>query len=330
MGVENAVLISGSLIGARELIAELGADADAVAREAGLPARVFEDPELFVQARRIIDYLELAAVACRRADFGLLHARRLPLGMLGPGWMIMRAADTVEEALTDFVRLYGLYTDAGSLRAERAGDGLWLASSFLPVGRFGTTQAVNLTLGCICLFVRENLPRRWQPRRVELRQVPDDPAPFVAFFGPGVAFGCERDAVFVDRPTLSARMGEGAERRAVHETMLRQTAGHGVAVVAQVKALLSTLVHHDACTIDTIGEALAISPRTLQRRLTAAGTSFRALIDEVRADLAWRHVKRSELSLGRIAELLGYRSPAAFSRAFRRWHRMSARAARRG
>ena len=78
MGVENAVLISGSLIGARELIAELGADADAVAREAGLPARVFEDPELFVQARRIIDYLELAAVACRRADFGLLHARQPP------------------------------------------------------------------------------------------------------------------------------------------------------------------------------------------------------------------------------------------------------------
>ena len=141
------------------------------------------------------------------------------------------------------------------------------------------------------------------------------------------------DAIFVDRSTLSARMGEGAERRAVHEAMLRQTAAHGVAVVAQVKALLSTLVRHDACTIDAIdaiGAALAISPRTLQRRLTAAGTSYRALVDEVRADLAWRHVKRSELGLGRIAELLGYRSPAAFSRAFRRWHRTSPRAARRG
>ncbi|MGE0487525.1 MAG: AraC family transcriptional regulator ligand-binding domain-containing protein [Gammaproteobacteria bacterium] len=329
MGIENAVLISGSLIGARELLAELGADADAVAREAGLPGRVFEDPELFVQARRIVDYLELAAAACRRADFGLLHARRLPLGMLGAGWMIMRAANTIEEALTDFVRLYGLYTDAGSLRAERAGDGLWLESSFLPVGRFGSTQAVNLTLACICLFVRENGRPAWQPRRVELRHVPDDPAPFVEFFGQGVGFGRERDAIFIDQPALSARMGQGAERRAVHEAMLRQTAGRGVAVAAQVKALLSTLVRHNACTIDSIGEALAISPRTLQRRLTAAGTSFRVLVDEVRADLAWRHVKRSELSLGRIAELLGYRSPAAFSRAFHRWHRVSPRAARR-
>jgi len=330
MGVENAVLISGSLIGARELIVELGGDADAVARDAGLPARVFEDPELFVQARRIIDYLELAAVACRRADFGLLHARRLPLGMLGVGWMIMRAAATIEEALTDFVRLYGLYTDAGSLRAQRTSDGLWLESSFLPVGRFGSTQTVILTLGCICLFVRENLPRTWQPRRVEFRHESAEREPFVAFFGPGVRFGAERDAVLVDRPTLASRMGAGAERRTVHEAMLRQTAGHGAAIVAQVKSLLSGLVRHDACTIELIGEALAISPRTLQRRLAAAGTSYRALVDEVRADLAWRHVKRSELSLNRIAEVLGYRSPAAFSRAFRRWYRLSPRGARRG
>jgi len=100
--------------------------------------------------------------------------------------------------------------------------------------------------------------------------------------------------------------------------------------VAQVKSLLSGLVRHDACTIELIGEALAISPRTLQRRLAAAGTSYRALVDEVRADLAWRHVKRSELSLNRIAEVLGYRSPAAFSRAFRRWYRLSPRGARRG
>ncbi|MGE0858851.1 MAG: helix-turn-helix domain-containing protein [Gammaproteobacteria bacterium] len=329
MGIENAVLVSGSLIGARELLAELGVDSDTVAREAGLSARVFDDPGLYVQAGRLIDYLELAAIASQRPDFGLLHARRLPLGMLGAGWTIMRAANTIDEALHDFVRLYSLYTDAGTLRAHRDGDGLWVVSSFLPVGRLGCTQAVLLTLGCICLFVRENQRHTWQPRRVELQLIPDDPAPFVAFFGPGVAFGCERNAVYIDRSTLSARMGEGAERRAVHDALLRQAAGYHDAIVAQVRALLSTLIYHEACNIDVIARALAISPRTLQRRLTAAGVSFRGMVDEVRADLALRHVKRSGLTLARIAELLGYQSPAAFSRAFRRWHHTSPRALRR-
>ncbi len=329
MGTDNAVLISGTLIGARELIGELGGDAAAVARKAGLSARVFDDPELFVQAGHIIDYLELAAAACNRPDFGLLHARRLPLGMLGHGWMIMRAAATIEEALMDFVHLYGLYTDAGSLSAKRCDEGLWIASSFLPVGRMGVTQAIYLTLGCICLFVRENLSHRWQPQRIEIRTVPVDPGPFVEFFGPGMCHGQDRDAILIDKHTLALRMGGGGEHRALHRAMVSQTAGQGTAAVAQVKSLLQVLVRHEDCSIETIGEALAVSPRTLQRRLEAAGTSYRKLVDEVRADLAWRHVKRSGMRLNRVADLLGYHSPAAFSRAFRRWFQMSPRTARR-
>lgn len=327
--MSSAVLISGSLVGARELIAELGADPGALALEANLPARLFDEPDIFVQADRIADFLELAAVACRCPEFGLLHARRLPLGILGQGWMIMRAAETVGDALNDFARIYGLYTDAGSLRAERCRDGVWMEYSFLPVGRYGVTQIIHLTLGRVCLFVTENLTHRWHPRQVLLRQTPADIRPFVEFFGPGVKFGQARDAVLIDHETLAERMGEGAGRRQVHRAMLNQIAGHGPAVVAQVKSLLSALLRHDHCSIEAIGSALGISPRTLQRRLVAAGISYRRLVDEVRADLAWRHVKRTDLSLGLVAGLLGYDSQAAFSRAFLRWHGMSPRIARR-
>jgi AraC-like DNA-binding protein len=248
--------------------------------------------------------------------------------MLGPGWMIMRAAENIEQALLDFVRLYGLYTDAASLRAERVRGALRLHSSFLPVGRFGTRQAVNLTLGAMCNFVRENLPRDWFPQRVDLRLTPDHPGRFVAFFGSGVRFGQEHDALYVDRPTLGRPLGEGTERRAVHEALLRRNTGPGSAVAAQVRSLLSGFVRQDPCNIDLVAAALAVSPRTVQRRLAAAGTSYRELVDEVRADLAWRQVRHSELSVARVAELLGYRSAAAFSRAFRRWHGQSPRAAR--
>ena len=328
MGIKNAVLISGTLIGARELVIELGANSAEVASDAGLLERAFEDPELFVQANHIIDYFELAAAACKRPDFGLMHAERLPLGILGQGWMIMRAAETIEQSLIDFVRLYGLYTDAGYLRAERDSEGLWMESSFLPVGRFGVTQTVLLTLGCVCLFVRENLNARWQPRRVELRQIPTDTQPFIEFFGPNVKFGQERDAMLINHSALASRMGDGPERRELHQAMINQNAGHGLAVVAQVKSLLNVLIRNNECSVETIGNTLALSPRTLQRRLADAGTTYRQIVDEVRSDLAWRHVKRSALSINRIADILGYNSPAAFSRAFRRWYNTSPRKAR--
>ncbi len=331
--MHGAVIISGALVGARELVTEQGQDANALAVAADLSPRAFDEPDLFVRAAAVVDFLELAARACDAPAFALQHARRLPLGILGQGWMIMRAADTVGVALRDFVDLYGIYTDAGSLHMDKARDkgDTWLRYDFLPIGRWGERQIIHLTLGCICLFVAENLGRRaWRPQRVALREVPVDPRPYVEFFGPGVRFGQDRDALLIDQETLHSAMGAGAVRSRVHRSLLRQAASPGRAVVAQVKALLGTLLRHDDHRgMEAMSSALGMAPRTLQRRLGDAGSSYRELMDEVRADLAWRHVQRSDLSFGQVANLLGYDSQAAFSRAFRRWHGQTPREARK-
>ena len=134
--------------------------------------------------------------------------------------------------------------------------------------------------------------------------------------------------MLINHSALASRMGDGPERRELHQAMINQNAGHGLAVVAQVKSLLNVLIRNNECSVETIGNTLALSPRTLQRRLADAGTTYRQIVDEVRSDLAWRHVKRSALSINRIADILGYNSPAAFSRAFRRWYNTSPRKAR--
>jgi len=330
MALSDAVIISGSLVGARELVTECGQDVIALATAAQLNPRALDEPDLFVRAAAVVDFMELAARACAMPDFALQHARRLPLGILGRGWMIMRAADTVGAALHDFASLYSIYTDAGSLHMQKDRRDAWLRYDFLPVGRWGERQIIHLTLGCICLFVAENLGRRsWRPARVSLREVPLDPRPYRQFFGPDVRFGEDRDALLIDEATLHAAMGASGVRSRVHRDLLRQAANPGRAVVAQVKALLGTLLRHDEHRgMVAMGSALGLAPRTLQRRLTEAGTSYRALMDEVRADLAWRHVQRSDLSFGQVANLLGYDSQAAFSRAFRRWHGRTPREAR--
>src|SRR6476659_4025975 len=60
--------------------------------------------------------------------------------------------------------------------------------------------------------------------------------------------------------------------------------------------------------------------RLLQRRLAAAGFSYQQLLDLARRDAAERYLSDSTLSIGEVAYLLGYSEPAAFNRAFRRWH----------
>jgi AraC-like DNA-binding protein len=60
-------------------------------------------------------------------------------------------------------------------------------------------------------------------------------------------------------------------------------------------------------------------PRTLQRRLAEAGTSFVAELERHRARRAREMLAEGRLSVGEIAFALGYSEPSTFHRAFRRW-----------
>jgi len=69
----------------------------------------------------------------------------------------------------------------------------------------------------------------------------------------------------------------------------------------------------------TVAKELFITERTLHRRLAAEGTSFRVLLDEVRATLA-AELLNSGLSVEETAHRLGYSETAAFTRAYTRWN----------
>ena len=70
---------------------------------------------------------------------------------------------------------------------------------------------------------------------------------------------------------------------------------------------------------EKIAEQLNMSARSLQRRLKAAGSTFRTLLEAVRKDLAATYVRDPDIELVEVAFLLGFSDQSAFSRAFKRW-----------
>jgi AraC-like DNA-binding protein len=70
---------------------------------------------------------------------------------------------------------------------------------------------------------------------------------------------------------------------------------------------------------DSIAERLKMSPRSLRRRLQEEDTSFRDLVDEVRAQVAIKYVRDTSLSIEDVTYALGFHDASAFRRAFRRW-----------
>jgi transcriptional regulator GlxA family with amidase domain len=63
-----------------------------------------------------------------------------------------------------------------------------------------------------------------------------------------------------------------------------------------------------------VSEHLGVACRTVQRGLAEQGPSFSAMVNEIRTELATRHVIESDRPLTEVAILLGFSAPSAFSR----------------
>ncbi len=72
-------------------------------------------------------------------------------------------------------------------------------------------------------------------------------------------------------------------------------------------------------SVEKVAEAMRMSPRTLQRRLSEQQTSYQKLLDDVRDNMARRLLLDTDLDAGEIAFLLGFDELNSFTRAFHGW-----------
>ncbi len=68
-----------------------------------------------------------------------------------------------------------------------------------------------------------------------------------------------------------------------------------------------------------VARALHVSTRTLKRKLAGHGTTFSALVDDLRRQRALLLIDDASLSLAEVGARLGYTEAPNFTRAFRRW-----------
>jgi AraC-like DNA-binding protein len=90
------------------------------------------------------------------------------------------------------------------------------------------------------------------------------------------------------------------------------------AMSTRVRPMLVEHLGQSVLTLDAVATALAVSRRTLTRRLAEERALFRHILDEVRRDFA-RALQDRSLSIADIAFFLQYSEPGAFHRSFRRW-----------
>jgi len=142
------------------------------------------------------------------------------------------------------------------------------------------------------------------------------------FFGCDVKYGQSWAGVILPREVIDVPL-KMADPEAFREAALvcqreldKLTANESLA--ARVRRLLLEK-ENGFPSLPVTSRMLRMTPRTLHRRLVDEGTSFHALLEDVRRTLALEHVKSGRFTIEEIAYRLGYSDLANFRRAFRRW-----------
>ena len=88
---------------------------------------------------------------------------------------------------------------------------------------------------------------------------------------------------------------------------------------AAVEKEVEKLLPHGKAQKQIVAKALAMSTRTLARRLAVQRTTYEEVVDQLRCSLALQYLKDPGMSLSQIAWQLGYEQSTSFNHAFRRW-----------
>jgi AraC-like DNA-binding protein len=92
-----------------------------------------------------------------------------------------------------------------------------------------------------------------------------------------------------------------------------------IAVADQVKTVLKRRLAAGRPEVAEVAHDLGMSERTLQRRITEAGASFRTLLVQARQELSRELLPDPSIDLDEVACLLGYQDTSSFYRAFKDW-----------
>ncbi len=96
---------------------------------------------------------------------------------------------------------------------------------------------------------------------------------------------------------------------------LDRTAG----IVERVRSTLLESLPAGEVSMQAVSRKLAVSTRTLQRKLQEEGTSFQQTLDNLRDSLAHHYLRNTEMSSAEISFLLGFEDANSFTRAFQGW-----------
>jgi AraC-like DNA-binding protein len=311
-------------------LADHGVPASDALAAAGIDPRFPASPDERVPGSRVERLWRFAVEQTGDALVGLHMAESYNPGALDILGYVILSCRTVGDVLDKLARYARLLNDGMRVELVREQKFAYCRCSYVEgIDNYllrAPRHAIDTTWGALARELRRLAQVPLSAKAVWFRHSAPGAAQLTEYarvLGAPVRFGAPEDRFILpiehlDQPLPSANpvLLQLFERHA--EEALRAI-GEQDSRAKQVARVLSQKLKGSVPALDEVARELAMSSRNLQRTLREAGTSYQSLLDDVRRDLAIRHLADPATSAGQVGFLLGFSEPSAFHRAFRRW-----------
>lgn len=318
----SSLVRAASLTNYSEVARASGLDPMRMLLDAGLSPSVLREPDLMIPVENVALLLQASAAQSGNASFGLCMAEQRLLSNLGAVGMLIRDQPTLRDSLNVLMRYQTLLNGSLSLMIEEFDDVVVIREELRPGNaQQPTRQRIELALGVMLRLMRQFLGADWQPRRVCLSHAaPRDLGAHRRLMGRTIEFDHDFNCIVCARRDLDMRnpWADPAMARYAQQ-MLDASApapAPGAAVLDDVRRAVLLLLPSGRCTIKQVAQYLGVVCRTVQRRLAEHGQTFSSMVNDIRKELATRHVLQGDRPLAEVSSLLGFSAPSGLSRWF--------------
>jgi AraC-like DNA-binding protein len=304
-------------------------------KKAGLTAQQIKDRSARLTVRHQIQFLNLVANALGDEFLGFHLAQQLPeLRELGLLFYVAASSETLSDALQRAARYSSIINEGLSLKFLE-GEDFRMVFDYVGVARHLDRHQIEFFMTVLIRLCRQLTGVRLIPRQVRIthrRNIPRG-SELAAYFGCNITFGARTDELSFARSIKDTTV-VGADPYlndllvSVGEQALSRRGTNKGTFRASIENAIVPLLPHGKVRASEIATRLGLSQRTSARRLASEGLTFSDVLDSLRGDLARQYLSDPDLSISRIAWLLGYQEVSAFTHAFKRWTGGSPREAR--
>ncbi|MBB5223430.1 AraC-like DNA-binding protein [Amaricoccus macauensis] len=290
----------------------------------GLSLSVIAEGEEQIAARRFARFIEGAARATGEEFYGLDLGLGYDLRASGLVAYMSIACATVRDGLQNACR-FGAISDTSAdydliVSESEAFFRIETHSPQMRISRHATEFKVAIAVKACQTWVGPAL----RPQKVRLAVPRGEAGGAACRFGCPAHYGAEATGLVFSLEQLDLAPNSSDPylldllERVAADCYARRGPWRG-GTRSRVERMVLDALPKGVPTARQMAEAIGVSERTLARKLSAEGTSFSQVLDEIRRYMAMSYLDDPAFSLAQIAFLLGYADQSAFSNAFRRW-----------